>query len=484
MTQMFLTRVPSSRGERPTAYEARSVASLALPLLGSLLQTYGVVWLLCQTPYAASLGWLGWLRTAIWFVAVAFLAHVAAVWVNRRLFRREVDAPGRMLVLAIWPAVVWVPLLILLTREQSLWSVVVPGVMAASAVGAIERWTGWDAPAPHDGRTILTLFWWAAPRPFLRVMAPALVCSAALHGATAEMLRGELLRAGWLLGLCVGLALWRYSAGPGPLPQLGNSAALGWRAVLPRTLLVWVLLLFALLPYVGSKRLGLAFGGALGKRPPPKAAGKSAGGERAPEGAYSGVILLFSAKPHREVVAPPPAAPVRGGFRERRPVLIPFDGAYWYFRQPDQGPRVDAPVVRDDPRRRTIRSTDRRPLLMEAHQRLGEPVSMSCCRAIRLTVQNGDAGQGDIALEVVLRNRMGRARVEVSLGSKVLPSSVPGHATGGDVATAETLSFRFPVSPGGVGMKSFDEITVVIRPRSDRARAGAHVAIESFALLP
>jgi hypothetical protein len=72
-------------------------------------------------------------------------------------------------------------------------------------------------------------------------------------------------------------------------------------------------------------------------------------------------------------VLPPP--PIKQGGQMAtalRPVLIAFDGVYWYFQAPDRRPPLDAKVVQGDPVRAKIRSTKTIPLQMEAHQRLRE----------------------------------------------------------------------------------------------------------------
>lgn len=53
-------------------------------------------------------------------------AHVLAVWLNHWIFRRHVRAPTKLLVFATWLPVVWLPLLILLIRENSVWMMFIP----------------------------------------------------------------------------------------------------------------------------------------------------------------------------------------------------------------------------------------------------------------------------------------------------------------------------------------------------------------------
>jgi hypothetical protein len=135
--------------------------------------------------------------------------------------------------------------------------------------------------------------------------------------------------------------------------------------------------------------------------------------------------------------------------------VIPFDGAYWYFKQPNHQPPQGARVVRGDPVKQHFHSTDEDPLMMEAHQPLGQELALSCCRALRLDVSNGDNVPGSISVEVLM------------------PLTRP--------AVDDHVTFQLP--QGARGGK-FDEITVRIKPEGSRALAGAHVAIKDFVLQP
>jgi hypothetical protein len=196
---------------------------------------------------------------------------------------------------------------------------------------------------------------------------------------------------------------------------------------------------------------------------------------------YSGIILTVPVKPHPRIE--PPTRSDKADFSSilRKPVVIPFDGAYWYFKQPDTRPRADAMIEQGDPLRANVRSTDRRELAMEAHQTLPTPISADCCHAIRVELLNGDNRLGLIRIELLLKDRSGRPGSSLSLGTLPIPSSEDRHISLSRAPIPESLRFKMPVAAHG---SRFDEMTLVIKPSSDRALAGAKIAIQNFVLIP
>lgn len=461
---------------------------MALPLLGSLLQTYGMVALLCRTPWGSTLTWPGLLGKAISYLLITMAAHVVAVWTNRKLFRNQIAAPAGFLILAIWPSVVWLPLLVLLMREGSVLMALLPPLIVGTAAVSLRRWIhGASGPesASREAGDLRSLFHVESPRSPVRAMAPAAATSLALQGAAAAFALGRPLAAGWLLAAGTVLPVWMYTMRLRPL-RLEEDAMSSVRGLARPTLTVLLLLAIALMPYLRSgggtlasiRALLRANASTTASMTPPKV--RATG--RAPDGTYRGVILVLPPKPHHELQPPPPpAASVEVSRFGRKPVMIPFDGAYWYFKQPDAGPKADAPVVRGDPRKKSIRSTDLRPLSMEAHQRLVLPVRMDCCRLLRLAIENADNEPGAISVEILLRDRASKEGITRSLGTAVIASSVDQHVSSTRPPVDEVLSFRFPQRASG---EEFDEITVVIKPAKERARTGARVAVQTFELVP
>ena len=486
MEQELTTRLPIESASPATEEIPQTIASLAVPLIGSLFQTGGAVWLICRTPMHSSLTWPRLIATAAFFLLITMAAHLFAIWSNRRIFREQIETPARLLIFAIWPSVVWLPLLVLLIKENSGLMAFVPPLIAASAAFSLKSWssaTSNSATTPPDAEAISILFHVPKPPSLLRAITPAVVTSIAFQVAVAELALGRPLTAGSLFAACTFFPIWTY---PTKLQSYASDRDAGSsiRAAIPRTLTVLLLIAIALIPYLRS---GGGFAGALGAllQTNRSTASVSSLGNRAsslaPRDSYSGVILVLPPKPHHEIVLPPPATPAQFSSLRKKPVIIPFDGAYWYFKQPDQRPKADAPVVRGDPTKKNIRSTDMRPLSMEAHQRLDTPIKMDCCRAIRLAIQNADNRPGAIFVEILLKDRASKATGTQSLRDLVIPSSEDRHISLTRPPVDEILSFPFPLHARG---QQFDEITVVIKPAKERAHAGAHIAVQYFELIP
>jgi hypothetical protein len=202
---------------------------------------------------------------------------------------------------------------------------------------------------------------------------------------------------------------------------------------------------------------------------------------------YSGIILLSPSEERERIIAPVKHEVVPNfSHKFMEPVEIPFDGAYWYFKAPDKAPRPTARVVRGSSTKTTIRSSDRYPLLMEAHQKLTNPIDLGCCSAIQMVVQNADRREGAIALELWVRKDSTPRPVVHYLGTMAIPSSerriaTSSYAASPPLPSEEKLIFPIPSAMDGI---EFDEITVVVRLAPARARTGAQIAIRKFVLEP
>jgi hypothetical protein len=236
----------------------------------------------------------------------------------------------------------------------------------------------------------------------------------------------------------------------------GNSAA------------VWMLTVVALLPFLAG--MGIAVRGVMGM-PAVHAANHFANYVRQATRGYFGIILTRPKMKHEIVTA---VLAVKPEGVKKQDKMIPFDGQYWYFQNPAVRPGPNPHIVEGDPTKSRIASTDRLPIVMEAHQRLGTPMSAGCCRAFELKLVNADAVPGAITLEVQLRDENGYV---ASLGDKVLPSSTVSPMPLHRAPVEETMVFQLP---RGARTRAFDEITVKVKPERSRSLAAPQVAIESF----
>jgi hypothetical protein len=242
------------------------------------------------------------------------------------------------------------------------------------------------------------------------------------------------------------------------------------------SVVVWLLMVLSLVPL-----MTIAAAGALNRvlhvqaRTQPHGASAAA---RAASRGYVGIILVAPPKPH-EIVPPTESVP---GTSFKKEEVIPFDGVYWYFRKPDTQPGPAAHVIHGDPSTRRVFSTDTEPLTMEAHQRLGRPVAMSCCRSLRVDVRNADNVPGTISVEVLLGNTNAKKGAgAASLGTFVLRSSTVSPMPLKRAPVDDSLTFPLPAAVRG---RAFNEITVRIKPEQTRSLAGAQVAVKDFKLEP
>jgi hypothetical protein len=138
-------------------------------------------------------------------------------------------------------------------------------------------------------------------------------------------------------------------------------------------------------------------------------------------------------------------------------------------------------VVHGNPLAVNIRSTDFVPLLMEARQSLGAAVQLACCREILVTIKNHDNIPGRIAIGVLLTDSTSIGKPTLYLDQQPVISTEPSRFSVKSSPVQEILRFSVPDHPR---IDRFDEITVIFFPDSERAVAGAKIALEEFELLP
>ena len=252
-----------------------------------------------------------------------------------------------------------------------------------------------------------------------------------------------------------------------------------WVPITLTTLAVLALTMLALTPHLADGLIGNRGSGLLGIRPrvPNRVHAKASA--QIPGQAFPSMILVLPRKP-KAWIRPVATNTLKSGLRTAaEPLKITFDGVYWFFQVPDVQPSADAQVIHGDPLKAGVHSVERWPIRMEAHQLLPESIDLTCCQELRLTLTDGDSVPGQVSVEVLLSEGLPEGRAEVSLGERVLPSSLGDALDRRQVD--ETLVFRFPKSSG---IKRFNLITVRVKPAPERDIAAPRVAIRSFVLTP
>jgi hypothetical protein len=466
-----------------TEESSNALAPVTVAAVVSLVLTGMIVFGLCRPPLHPSLTWLSLSLSAFSFILVAAAANFFWVWCLCRFLKEEIGTSIGPVIAGVWTAAAWLPLLALLVQENSVLVASVPPLIAISAALFLRRWklgAEW-VPAALDSASRSTLFRVREEPSLLRAVLPAAASSLAFQAAWAVLLLGHSLIAGLLFAVCIVVPVWIFPA----RMHSGESSRAGKggfssRSFIAISLIAILLTGVALMPFLTHSHFAKRVSAFL-QTTRVNAASKTSPKSSDAWDYYSGVILVLPVKPHKEIVAPAPTKRVVITNTPARPVIIPFDGMYWYFKRPDHRPKPDSRIVRGDPMKANIHSTDSLPLSMEAHQHMGSYVQMSCCSEMRLAVRNADDRFGTISLEVLLRDTASKGAPAQSLGSVVIRSSQDRHIPLNRPPVDEVLHFTFPRSPQA---KQFDEITVVIRPARERERAGAHIAVEYFELLP
>lgn len=470
-----------------TGNSSQTSSTVIIPLLGSLLLNGIAVSMLCQPPARPSLYWSQLVAIALLYVMIAAIVHAAAVWTLCKVFHEHIQLSSRLLILGLWMSVAWLPLLALLIREHSIWMVCLPPLISAYAFIFLKREyvrTGKLVPSAFKSNELSSLFYIPEPPSLLRTVLPAAATSIAFQAGLAALLLGHYLAAGSLFLVCPLLPIWLFPVKPPSSGADDTEPRVSIRSSLIDTAIVIVFTAIALIPFLRKGSFAADLGALLkASLASPTSAPPRTHAEHGASD-YTGVILFVPAKPAEKIMTAPPATHTRFGSALAKPVVIPFDGPYWYFKQPDHRPRHDAPVIHGDPTKANVRSTDFLPLSMEAHQFLATPISMDCCSAIRVALQNADNRPGAIAAEVLLKDAsaiLGSESSTQSLGTVVIPSSTIKPIALNRPPVNEVLNFPLPA---GVRGRQFSEITVVIKPARERAQAGAHVAIQHFVLMP
>ena len=186
---------------------------------------------------------------------------------------------------------------------------------------------------------------------------------------------------------------------------------------------------------------------------------------------------------HTKLVAPAPiiANSPLTAHGAATPLVIPFDGVYWFFKAPDVHPPRSSRQAHGSPEMLNIHSTDRRPLSMEAHDNLGSLIDLNCCSKIQIAIRNADPYSETISLELILIDSSLPGKPSQSLGRVTVKSKRTRNLYEEESSTRETLNFVIPANPA---IRRFDEVKIVFRLDAFRADDGAKIAIDHLVLVP
>jgi hypothetical protein len=448
---------------------------ISLLIVTGCLSAATMASLACRLPSAHTLSWATIFSLSFKYIAVTALAGTVGTSIPWLFLKGKPFFSLASLSKQVGIGWIFFPCITLLYRQQS------PSMFLALVIATIalalnlrrllpasaESEQG-ELPAWHTGDLPSLYGLPIADFHPLRAFFMAVCGQTALILAVAEYLR----LAGILLSTCVAMFVWRWSAlnrsATEKFPGSGQSILL--------CALAFIFTMLALLPWIGGK----SYASNKPSHKPALVTHESGEGD-VPGSEYVGIILWPPPVKKTEIIPPRPHSTSFEIGKSSKPVVIPFDGQYWYFKAPSKRPGPHAHIAHGRSTYANVHSTNSAPLLMEAYQNLGTSIDLSCCSEIDIAITNNDIRPGIIALGLRLADSSSIGEPSLDLPERTIVSSQPAQISLNRPPVQEVL--RFPI-PRPTTIHRFNEITIVFLPAPQRAHAGAKVSIESFTLIP
>jgi hypothetical protein len=462
---------------------------IAAGLLNSLIAAF--LFLRLPDSHAPSLTSL--LIRAMLFVVIGALAGVAGAgfyWRNSSSpFRDNPPIAFRLFALVCAGGWLWVPAIVLMSREDS--PITAPiAVLAAALLAA-----GLRAAIPSAALVLLPhaaqpeadcreLF--AATLRSPRIEAHGYLIALGVYAAAYEFFNGWILSASSLLAACAFFFAWKRTPEPSGAFNNRQQTLRAARRLAYILLPAILVTLFALLYGIEHRNHLVAIAAQARNSADSREddAPQNAQTQKQPaSNALSGYhsIILWPPPEKKQIVAPLPQPVSLLAPGDTKPLVIRFDGPYWYFQPPRKGPSPAAHQAHGTPLAIDIQTNNFISLIMEAHQSLGSAIPLARCREIQVGILSRDNRRGAINLAVLLTDSSSPGRTQLYLGQQPVLSSQPEHFSVKSSPVGETLSFAIPAS---AKIRKFDEITVMFFPDAANYDIGPKIAIEQFQLIP
>jgi hypothetical protein len=447
--------------------------------------------LLCQLPESHAPSMASLLIRAACYVAVGVVGGVAGTWLYWRSpaspLRESAPLPLTLFALVGAAGWVWVPAMAILSEQIS------PAIAIVAMIGAFVLTSGLRsttyyafapvqvaaAPSGMDEGDLFAESLYRPPRE-----AHGYVIAISLYAAGAALLTHSLHTAAALVALSAALFAWKKTV---PLRRLAGDgqevrrAAMRLACVAIPAVLITAWALLDGVAHRNAQEQGNAVFAA--SRDAAGEDGNRKAGRQAAASAANGYesIILWPVPEKKQIVAPIPEPSDLLLPGNKEPLVIRFDGPYWYFQPPEKAPSKEAHEAQGSPLAIDIQAENFISLTMEAHQSLGSSIPLARCREIDVEVMNRDNRRGNVAVGVLLTDSKTRGRPTIYLGQQYVVSSDPDHFAMKTKPVNEVLRFAVPQS-GKV--RRFDEINVMFFPDGANFGKGPKMAIAQFELMP
>lgn len=455
-----------------------------VPGIGGLAVA-AVVAFSASSPPGQYFSWTDLLAFALARVFTVSLSCILTIAALLAVTSRSNDSDHHALFVEGSRAALWLAPLALLMRTSSPLALFAGVAFAVCATGTLR---GLDQRPIREQQSLLFSLR-PDPSPLFPRCRPQISILSGLCAQTGALVffTGQIIVGTSLVGIA--FCLWTWWSGPRS-PAQDRSVRQSY--TLPLAMLAIIFTMAALIPYVsgtGGLRLGSLHKPAVrissqGSVAPRRSTGETVNEARKlPSEGNAGIILWPEKQQQTKLIAPTPidlSRPPQFG-SNANPLVIPFDGVYWFFKAPDLRPPKTARQAHASPDAVEIRSTDQRPLSIEAHDNLGNLIDLNCCSRIQIAIRNADRYPETVSLELILVDSTQPTEAHVSLGAMMVKSSHAWRIYERPRPVSEILNFPIPMH---VRLHRFDEIKVIFRLDRARADAAAKIAIDHFVLVP
>jgi hypothetical protein len=474
-------RAPS---EPNATYDSQSIQrSLALMVGAGLVNCLIAALFFCHLPDSDSISLASLFARALRFILIGALGGITGSWLYWKSpaspLRKGSPLPFWLFALTCTAGWIWVPALILFAEQVSSAAAFVAmiGAFALATALRTETWFVLEPAQPNrpqwdEDELFAGALYRPPSEPYGYLVAFCLFAAGAAF-ATHSMYTATLTLAASAFVFAWRNTFPRPEASSLPLKRGIRRVAI---AVLPATLLTF----WALLNGISHRSAAMqanAVGEAARSGPTPSADPK-APITTSGAGGYESVVLWPF--PRKKEIVPPLTlnnSILKPG--TKRPLIIRFDGPYWFLQPPLKSPGPRAHVAKGTPMSVDLQSNNAIALVMNAHQKLAQPIPLARCREIDVDIENRDNKPGLISLGLFLIDERSSPKRTLYIGQQPIASTEHANFFVKTSPAYETI--RFPV-PSDASLREFDEITLMFLPDIEHTFVAPKIAIQQFEL--